>query len=264
VSRSSGVGSDVIRGALLAALLVCSGTGCASLSTLEEARALPKGHGRLVVSTSGAAGATSANPPLPNGAPAPLFVLDVGARVGLGSGTELGLRLSPMNGLRADFKVQFVAGALDLALDPTFTLHAIVWDERPRLRIEGHVPLLLGAAVGKRRWGYLGASVRGVVVRYAPITLATRFGKPVESAWTGFEVGAGFLATQGVGEHGRVRMMTGVDLRYDLLGGTGFKLAVQGGLMFDLRPVDKEERARKREERREKRRAKRAKKRGGQ
>ena len=246
---------------LLVSLALLS--GCASLSTLEEARALPRGHGRLTLSTAANLGINSASPPLPNGAPAPIPSLDIGARVGLGSGTEIGLRLSPMSGARADFKVQFVARGLDLALDPTVTVHAVLFAERPRFRIEAHVPLLVGVAVGRRKWGYIGGSVRGVVTRYAPISVRTRFGKPTERAWTAFDVGAGLLLSQGVDVHGKIRMMTGVDVRYDLVGGTGLKLAVQGGLLFDLAPVDREARRARRDARRDSRRDRRDRRRDG-
>ena len=242
---------------LIATLLL--GSGCASLSTLEEARALPAGVGRLHVATAGAVGSASVAPTLPNGAPAPLPVLDVGLRVGLGARTEGGVRMSPMTGVRADFKLQFLARGVDLAIDPTFTFHALPWDGRPRVHIEADVALLMGVAVGKRRWGYLGASVRGVVGRYGLLYAPTRFGKPAESAWTTFDLGAGLTASQGVGRRGRVRMLTGLDVRYDVLGGTGFKLAFHGGLAFQLGPVD----PLRREQRRERRRERRERRRGG-
>lgn len=239
-------------------LILSLGPGCASLSTLEEARALPAGVGRLHVATAGAVGMTGANPTLPNGSPAPLPVLDVGLRAVLGAGTEIGLRLAPMTGVRADFKLQFLARGVDLAIDPTTAFHALVWAERPRVHIEAHVPLLIGVAVGSRRWGYPGASVRGVVGRYALMCPSVRFGKPVESAWTTFDLGVGVTASQGVGRLGRVRMLTGLDVRYDVLGATGFKLAFHGGQAFQLDPRDpqrQEERRQRRRERRERRRA---------
>ena len=52
-----------MRGALLlcSILIAWLGVGCASLSTLEEARALPRGVVRLHVATAAAAGAVTAN-----------------------------------------------------------------------------------------------------------------------------------------------------------------------------------------------------------
>ena len=120
--------------------------GCPSPNLDTTPRALPQGQIQHTVAMevvgAAAGGVGGTLPTLPT----------YQMRYGLGHHMDIGARIANMSGLGADFKIQFVEGSVDIAVDPGFQFYAIGISSGSEgaSAVFGyaHLPLLVGFNLG--------------------------------------------------------------------------------------------------------------------
>lgn len=120
--------------------------GCPSPNLYTTPRALPQGQIQHTVAmelVGASAGVGSgALPTLPS----------YQMRYGLGHRMDIGARIANMTGIGADFKLQFVEGSVDIAVDPGFQMYALGLSSSSEGASAAfgyaHLPLLIGFNIG--------------------------------------------------------------------------------------------------------------------
>lgn len=157
---------------LLLALLSGSGSlGCATLSTMQGPKTVPKG-----VLQMGAGGAINLNAvpglQLVEGVPTPGIALELSGRLGLADRADMGLRVRPI-GVLLDYKFQFLEGNhLDAAFAPGIGWGGIAIPGASSFafhEVDVHVPVYFGRQLGSG-WIVFGPKVIG---RYLLSSIST-------------------------------------------------------------------------------------------